>query len=414
MGRWGEIFMLKNRNVWIVLIGEFGAGIGLWFGIIGNLEFMQKHVPSDFFKSLILFFGLLAGVIVGPLAGRLIDQYSKKKILLISGLGRTLSVILMFFAIQYESIPFMVLFLIMLQISAAFYFPALQSVIPMIVKNEQLLTLNGIHMNISTISRIAGTSIGGILVVSTSLTNVYGMSMLAYAFLLIMTFFLRIEESTIKTIKVEKTKKSKSNKGFGEIFSLIRKNPTILNLFILNLIPVLFLGGFNLIVIEISEIQHDPSIKGLIYTFEGISFMIGAFVIKRLTKKFTNTQLLYFSTFLVAFAQLSLFFANHHWTTLISFAIFGFAVGCFFPVCSTVFQTSIDKAYHGRLFSFRSMYDRVTFQIVLLGTGLFLDTIGLRYMVLIFGTISLLILARLLYMDKKSNAKLENKQNLSI
>ncbi|PGS53427.1 MFS transporter [Bacillus sp. AFS041924] len=407
--------MWKNRNVWIVLFGEFGAGIGLWFGIIGNLEFMQKHVPSDFFKSLILFFGLLAGVFVGPLAGRLIDQYSKKSILLISGLGRTLSVILMFFAIQYESILFMVLFLIMLQISAAFYFPALQAVIPMIVKNEQLLTLNGIHMNISTISRIAGTSIGGILVVSTSLTNVYGLSMIAYAFLFLMTFFLRIEEPTVKPIKVEKTKKSKNEKGFTEIFSLIRKNPTILNLFILNLIPILFLGGFNLMVIEISDIQHDPSIKGLIYTSEGISFMIGAFVIKQLTTKFTNKQLLYFSTGLVAFAQLSLFFANHHWMTLISFAIFGFAVGCFFPVCSTVFQTSIDKSYHGRLFSFRSMYDRVTFQIVLLSTGLFLDTIGLRYMVLIFGTISFIILGRLLLKDKKTKAEFVNEpQNLSM
>ena len=31
------------------------------------------------------------------------------------------------------------------------------------------------------------------------------------------------------------------------------------------------------------------------------------------------------------------------------------------------------------------------FQIVLLGTGFFLDTIGLQYMVLIFGVISLFI-----------------------
>lgn len=71
--------MWKNKNVWIVLSGEFVAGLGLWFGIIGNLEFMQKNVPSDFMKSLILFTGLLAGVLVGPLAGRLIDSCSKKR-----------------------------------------------------------------------------------------------------------------------------------------------------------------------------------------------------------------------------------------------------------------------------------------------------------------------------------------------
>lgn len=30
-------------------------------------------------KSVILFIGLLAGVLVGPMAGRVIDQYEKKK-----------------------------------------------------------------------------------------------------------------------------------------------------------------------------------------------------------------------------------------------------------------------------------------------------------------------------------------------
>ncbi|WP_088040956.1 MFS transporter [Bacillus sp. EAC] len=408
--------MWKNRNVWIVLIGEFGAGIGLWVGIIGNLDFMQQHVPSDFFKSLILFFGLLAGVFVGPLAGRLIDQYPKKKILLVSGLGRTISILVMFIAIQYESIIFMVLFLIFLQISAAFYFPALQAVIPLIVKDDQLLTLNGIHMNVSTIARIAGTSVGGILVVATSLTNVYGISMLAYGFLFIMTFFLQFEEHKVQNQPELKSNHSKKKeKGFSEIFSLIKKSPSVLNLFILNIIPLLFIGGFNLMVIEISDLQHDPSIKGLIYTFEGISFMLGAFVIKRLTKKFSNKQLLYFFTTVVAVAQLTLFFADKHWMSLMSFALFGFGVGCFFPVSSTVFQTSIDKSFHGRLFSFRSMFDRVMFQIVLLSTGLFLDTIGLKYMVLIFGTVSLIIIARLIMKDRRNKQELlETPQNISI
>lgn len=77
---------------------------------------------------------------------------------------------------------------------------------------------------------------------------------------------------------------------------------------------------------------------------------------------------------------------------LVSFGMFGFSVGCFFPVMSTIFQTKIEKSYHGRLFSFRNMFERVMFQIVLLGTGFFLDTIGLRYMVLIFGVISLFII----------------------
>lgn len=407
--------MWRNRNVWIVLIGEFGAGIGLWIGIIGNLEFMQHYVPSDFLKSVILFFGLLAGVFVGPIAGRMIDQYSKKRILLLSGLGRALSTIIMFLAIHYENIYFMIIFLIFLQISAAFYFPALQSVIPLVVKENQLLTLNGIHMNIATIARIAGTSLGGILVVSTTLLNVYGMSMLAYLFLFLMTFLFKFEDSISQNLKSNSNKTSKEKANFKEIITIIKGNPIVLNLVILTIIPALFLGGFNLMVIDISDLHHDPSIKGFIYTFEGISFMLGAFVIKQLSKKFKSNVLLYIFTTVIAIAHMSLFFANLHWMPVVSFAIFGFGVGCFFPVASTLFQKSIDKSYHGRLFSFRSMFDRVMFQIVLLSTGLFLDTIGLRYMVLIFGFISISIIITLINKEKRmKHVERKELQDLSL
>ncbi|MFD3449788.1 MFS transporter [Microbacteriaceae bacterium 4G12] len=380
--------MWKNKNVWTVLTGEMIAGLGLWFGIIGNLEFMQKHVPSDFMKSVILFIGLLAGVLVGPLAGRMIDQSSKKKVLLYAGFGRLVSVIFMLFALHYESISFMILFMIAIQISAAFYFPALQAIIPLIVSENELLQMNGIHMNVSTIARILGTALGGILLVVISLQSLYIFSMIAYAFLLLTTYLLQFEDTPPQKTATKKAKQT----GFMEIFHILKDVPIAFNALILSIIPLLFIGGFNLMVINISELQHDPAIKGLLYTVEGISFMSGAFIIKYIANHISSLKLLYSASLLIAVAHLSLFFSDIKWMSLVSFGLFGFSVGCFFPIVSTVFQTKIDKSYHGRLFSFRSMFDRVMFQIVLLGTGLFLDTIGLSYMVLIFGVISLLII----------------------
>ncbi|MEI4803912.1 MFS transporter [Bacillus sp. FJAT-51639] len=380
--------MWHNKNVWVVLTGEFIAGIGLWLGILGNLEFMQKHVPSDFMKSVIMFIGLLAGVLVGPMAGRFIDQYSKKNVLLYAGFGRVVSVIFMFFAIHYESISFMILFMIAIQISAAFYFPALQSVIPLIVQEHELLQMNGIHMNIGTIARIVGTSLGGVLLLVMSLKYMYAFSMAAYAFLFFSTFLLNFEDTKTNITN----EKKRQNTSFMEVFRILKEIPIAFRALILSIIPLLFIGGFNLMVINISEMQHDTTIKGFIYTIEGLAFMLGAFVIKRLSERVSSYKLLYIFSFCIAFSHLSLFFSDIKWMTLVSFGMFGFSVGCFFPVMSTIFQTKIDKSYHGRIFSFRNMFDRVMFQIVLLGTGFFLDTIGLQYMVLIFGVISLFII----------------------
>ncbi|MCP1123993.1 MFS transporter [Bacillus sp. 3103sda1] len=400
--------MWRNKNVWIVLTGEFIAGVGLWLGILGNLEFMQKHVPSDFMKSVIMFIGLLAGVLVGPMAGRFIDQYSKKKVLLYAGFGRVLSVIFMFFAIHYESILFMILFMIAIQISAAFYFPALQSVIPLIVQEHELLQMNGIHMNIGTIARIVGTSLGGILLVVMSLKYMYAFSMAAYALLFFFTFLLNFED-----MKTDITNEKKSqNTSFIEVFHILKEVPIAFRALILSIIPLLFIGGFNLMVINISEMQHDTTIKGFIYTIEGLSFMLGAFVIKRLSEHVSPYKLLYIFSFCIAFSHLSLFFSDIKWMTLVSFGMFGFSVGCFFPIMSTIFQTKIDKSYHGRIFSFRNMFERVMFQIVLLGTGFFLDTIGLQYMVLIFGVISLLIILVSLSQQKQPSKNTSQTTNM--
>lgn len=375
--------MLKNKNVWIILLGELVAGLGLWMGIIGNLEFLQVYVPSDFIKSFILFLGLLAGVLIGPLAGRIIDQVPKKKVLIYSGLGRMLSVSFMFLAIHFESIAFMILFMVTIQISAAFYFPALQATIPLIVNENDLIQMNGIHMNISTLARVAGTAIAGALLTIVDIEYLYLGSMVAYAIIFLLTFALTFDDKKNKNFYDQKSS------SFKDILPVIKEIPIVLFTLVLTFIPMLFLGGFNLMVINISEIQSDISIKGLLYMSEGFCFMLGAFIVKRITQFFGPLPLMFTFAMIISITQLSLYFSHIKIMSLLSFGVFGFAVGCFFPIASTIFQTKIEKHYHGRFFSFRNMLDRVMFQVVLLSTGLFLDMIGMKAMVILFGVISL-------------------------
>lgn len=395
--------MWKNRNVWIILTGEFVAGLGLWLGIIGNLEFMQEKVPSDFVKALILAGGLLAGVAIGPLAGRLTDQGSKKKIMLISSIVRALSVLFMFVAIETGSVLWMVVFLVFLQGSAAFYFPALQAAIPLIVKERELLALNGVHMNVSTLSRVIGTAIAGILLTLISLRDVYALSLVAYLLLAVATWFLKIDETVAPSAK----KVDKSSGGFKDVFPIIKSIPVIFMTLVMTLIPLLFIGGFNLLVINISELQDSTAIKGWIYTAEGIAFMAGAFLIKRIGEKFSVFSILFTFSFLIGVAQLMLYFADIPAVSIAAFVLFGFSVGCFFPTAVTIFQTRMPKDYHGRFFSFRNMLDRIVFQVVLLVTGFFLDLIGLQLMVVLFGVSSILMTGAFLVYTRKHKLHIE-------
>jgi MFS transporter, DHA3 family, macrolide efflux protein len=379
--------MWKNKNVWILLIGEFIAGLGLWLGIIGNLEFMQEKVPSDFLKSVILASGLLAGLAVGPLAGRITDQANKKTVMLVSGFTRAMSVVFMLIAIYTGSVLWMVIFLVSIQVSAAFYFPALQAAIPMVVKEGELLQMNGVHMNVATLSRILGTALAGILLVIISLSMLYVLSLVAYLALFIMTWFLTIEETSQAKLPGAKPKAA----SFKEVFPVIKGLPIVFMTLVMTLIPLLFIGGFNLMVINISELQDSSAIKGWIYTAEGIAFMTGAFAVKKMGEKVSPYKILFTFSFVIGIAQMLLYFATSPVMSVLAFTVFGFAVGCFFPTAATIFQTRIPKEFHGRFFSFRNMLDRLIFQVVLLITGLLLDIVGLQIMTVLFGCLSLVM-----------------------
>jgi MFS family permease len=403
--------MWRNRNVWILLAGEFVAGLGLWLGIIGNLDFLEKHVPSDFMKSLILFCGLFVGVLVGPSAGRIIDSTNKKKVLIYSSLLRIISIWFMFAAIWQENVLFMVLNMMLIGISAAFYFPALQATIPLIVKEHMLMQVNGLHMNVATVARIVGTALAGVLLLHMSLFSLYFYSMIAYIIIFITTFFYTIEER-------EAAGKKKEKASFKDVFPLLKETPILLLGLVLVLVPTLFIGSFNLMIMKISQMQGDPSIKGILYTIEGISFMIGAFLVKRLRAEGKMISYLIGCASLIAIAHLSLYFAAIPVASMISFGLFGLGAGAFFPVVATLFQTQVKKEYHGRFFSFRNMFDRISFQFVLLGTGFFLDVIGFQWMVICFGlfssTIVVLIMIRQVKQPIEYYKLEEEKKELSV
>ena len=389
--------MWHNRNVWIILLGEFVVGLGLWAGIIGNLAFMQEVVPSDFHKSLIISCGILAGLVVGPLAGRIIDRSRKKTVVQQASVARIISVLFMFIALYTNSVIWMILFLITLQIAAAFYMPALQSIIPMIVKDKDLMALNAWQMNARTISRIIGTAAAGFMLSFFELKWLYIISFIVYIIMFIITSFLQLDEAENPSLM------NKEKGNFKEVLPMVKEHPIVLMTLVLMLIPTLFLGSFNLVIMKISEIHQSTTISGLLYTVEGIGFMLGAAGLKMIAERVKIGTLLFTLAFIIGSMELMLLLADIKFFALLTFGVFGFSVGCFFPTTMVIFQKQVPKDFHGRFFSFRNMIDSVIFQFVLLSTGMMLDLIGLSGMGLVFGIISLsLTISFLLYSRKKN------------
>lgn len=402
--------MWRNRNIWILMIGQFIAETGIWFGLIGNLEFLQQNLSSSFLQSLILLAGFIVGALFTPLIGRIIDQYEKKKILIYCSIIRIVAVIFMFIAIEINSVWWMIGYTILIGFSNVFYLPTLQTLIPLLVRESQLVQTNGTLMNVIASARIAGAGIAGFLLAKVSLFSIYLYALIAYIFLLIIIFKLDIDQNTSNQSNQEKNKKQ----GFKEVFTIIKTKPTVFIILLLTFVPYFFLSGFNLMVIAVGELHSDSSFKGLIYSVEGLCSIIGAYIIKHFSKGKNVVPLLLIVALFIGLSHVSLFFAEVKWSIFISFGLFGLALGSYFTLATTFFQKEVPNGFHGRFFSFKMTMETTMFLILMMTTGLFLDTIGFKKMVLLFGTTSILLVSTLSMSYIKTQSNVTNLFGTSI
>lgn len=374
--------MLRNRTFVLLMTGEIIAGAGMWISIIANLQFMQTLIPSDFFKGLILMSGLVVSILLSPKAGVLIDRLDKCKIMFYASIVRSISPLFMFPALAYNSLGWMVVSLMFMQASASFYFPSVQASIPSIIPAADLLKANSVYLNISTLSRIGGTAVGGVMVASMDLSMLYLLSIVAYVVLACITLTLRIPQGT------SATRKLLQKLEFREVFTLTKNDPALFVGLVNSGIITLFLGGFNLLVLNFSEIQKTPELMGWIYTVEGTSILVGGLLVKHWIGGRNLVAASTSLTFLFALSQFGMSFADNRYAVLASFALFGLTVAFFFPVTTTIFQKRLPEHTQGRFFSFKGMLDRALFLVAVGTTGACLDLMGIAWYMVVIGTVT--------------------------
>ena len=241
-------------------------------------------------------------------------------------------------------------------------------------------------MNARTLSRIVGAAAAGLFVAYVDLIWLYVISFVMYISMFFILMGLKIDEDE-PSINEEK----KENGSFKEVLPVLKRYPVVLVTLVLMVVPILFLASFNLVIMKISQMHNSTSISGLLYTVEGVGFMLGAVAVKYLGIRFKTGTMLFTIALSIGVMQSLLYFSTIEIMSVIIFAVFGFTVGCFFPTTMTIFQKQVPAEFHGRFFAFRNMIDQTLFQVVLLSTGALLDWFGLSITGLVFGLFSLVL-----------------------
>lgn len=169
------------RRLWSArVISRFGSSLGavalLW------LTFAETH--SALAVAYVGIAGLLPTIAVGILSGALVDRFDRRRVIVLSTLGRSAAMGALVLALETEGfhLAFVLIASLAFSACATFFAPGSQALLPEIVGRESLADANGLFESTEAIAAIAGNGIGGALILVIGAVPSLGIDAVSYLF----------------------------------------------------------------------------------------------------------------------------------------------------------------------------------------------------------------------------------------
>ena len=391
---------LINKNFSMLLAGQLVSQVGDKFHMIAISFWVLETTGSSGKMGMVLAASLIPSLILGFFSGTFIDRYPRKNIIVGTDLLR--GIILGCFAVLFIAGRmdfYLILILqVILSVNAAFFDPAIPSVIPQIVNQEQLARANAIHQFVNGFAMIAGAMLGGIFVAALGYLWVFILNGISF---LLSAFFEAF--ITIPHIKVEKKNSlvSDMKQGYHYLF----QNQMLMVLLFMVMIIHFFVGSIEVFMPVIADkiSGNGPKTLGFFQAAFGGGTIAMAFALSLVSASGKEKISLFSSTFFIGMVFVASFWIQGDEVTMTGLFIFClFLMGCAIILASisfkTLLQKNLDNSYSGRIFALAGsignasipgamilygvLLDRFHYQGLLLGSGLVLMVLSLISFVL--------------------------------
>ena len=160
--------LFRNRSFRALWLGQFVSIFGdrLHYLALLALIVERAHDPGNPAPELALVpaVSFLPTILIGPLAGALVDTWDTRRVLLASDFLRGIIVLLMIPAALHGGLPAALGLVFLLYIANSFFLPARSAILPDLVAPEELVEANSLATLAGVAATIAGSALGGILV----------------------------------------------------------------------------------------------------------------------------------------------------------------------------------------------------------------------------------------------------------
>ncbi|HAJ56504.1 MAG TPA: hypothetical protein DCL35_01910 [Candidatus Omnitrophica bacterium] len=405
MGRFRNV--LGNRNFSLLWIGQIISQFGDRLNQMALIALIYRFAPGSTTQmAKVMSFTIIPVFLIGPIAGVYVDRWDRRRTMVVCDILRGILILFIpFYFIKLGSmLPIYVIVFLAFSI-ARFHVPAKMSIIPDLVKTDDLLLANSLVNTTGMVAAMFGLGLGGILVGIVGAEGGFIIDGVSFLISGILIFFLSTR--VIRNLKRERL--IDVGKGIAEVirksaFEEMKDAVVFLSKQkqLRSCLGILFLLWASLGAIYVVSIifvqQAFSSVTkeiGLLVVGLGLGLFAGSLFYGRLGKKRDGFRTI-FSCIFACGVVLSIFVlavikAPNLLIALVLAFILGLVVSPVMVISNTLVQELTESTMRGKIFSSIEIVVHFAFLVAMLISAPLADRIG-PVKILLFVSSSLVLI----------------------
>jgi Na+/melibiose symporter-like transporter len=375
-----------RRDLRLVL----GAGVislsGDWILTIGLIYRVYAVTGSTVASALTMASSVAPQVLLGAVAGVFADRWDRRRTMIVADL--LLAAGLLPLLLVHRAGQIWIVFVVMFAEGSIqqFFSPAEQAMVPRLVPDEELLAANALNGQISNVSRLAGSAVGGILAAIGGLVAVTLIDAVSFVGSAVLLGLIAASGHTAArgpaavSLRVRLT-------GVGtelrDGLRLATRHRMLRALMIFALVTSVGEGIMSTLFTPFVErvLHGSPQDFGFIVAAQAVGGIVGGMFAAASSRRLQASRLLCYGAIVFGLIDLAIFLYPLAfvavWPALVGMIVVGLPGALTLAGLITLFQRNSDDSYRGRVFGAISAIEGITILAGTLGAGYLSRVVGI-------------------------------------
>jgi MFS family permease len=351
---------LRQRNFRLFWCGQVISLIGSWMQIIGQAWLVLKLTHSGWQLGVVGALQFLPVLLFSIFGGIFADRWPKRNVLLVTQLAAMIQAFLLWVLIATGTMQLWHLYVLamLLGLTNSLYLPTSRAFVVEMVGREDLSNAVALNFSISTLARIVGPGLGGIVIAASGVAMLFLLNALSFLPVIVGLALIKSRELHAQARQNQSVGERQSTwQSLREGIAYVWKTPAVLLVILVVGLVLLFGSNFNVVLpLFATDVLHVGATGfGFLNAAIGVGALLSTLWLAWSSQRSAIRRVL---IGMLAFGVLEAFFAvsRMYLLSLALIASVGFVETAFAAQALTTLQTVTPDHLRGRVTSVQVLF----------------------------------------------------------